>query len=221
LNDSIINFNLFKDNTHLNNNLTKKNDKVIKSSILNSNLNYNKINIKRSKSLISKNDISNKRKNLINRNNNNSFIYDIEMKDENNNSKLLTKSFHSKSLINIKSKQKLGERKSIFKPNIEISMNMNKYHLLKRGISNDTYSYYQSKKKYERMKNYSPIHSLNFIKQKSKGKKEIKRNSIYTPRLFNDKILKKWEELNKKNWYNLTPLERSLANQEMEKMIKK
>ena len=70
------------------------------------------------------------------------------------------------------------------------------------------------------MKNYSPIHSLNFIKQKSKVKKEIKRNSIYTPRLFNDKILKKWEELNKKNWYKLNPTERSLVNQEMEKMIK-
>ena len=32
--------------------------------------------------------------------------------------------------------------------------------------------------------------------------------------------MKKWEEINKKNWYKLNPEERMKANQEMEQMIR-
>jgi hypothetical protein len=140
--------------------------------------------------------------------------------------KILNKSKHSKSLINIKNKQSKQKKENNpniinnnkFNQNLEVIMNMNKIHLLKRGISSDTYSYYQSKTKNDnKSRNYSPINSLNKFKQK---KQNSKRNSIYCPRLYNEKIMKKWEEINKKNWYKLNPEERMKANEEMEEMIR-
>ncbi len=221
--------NNFENSNNLMNVSTERNNEIdnsdneIKSSILN-NKNENKTQRKRAKSLISK-------KNIITEDNN-SKLYDIEMKDSNNleiklsKNKKFNKSVRSKSLINIKKKQTKQKKenkqnitsKNKFSQNLEVVMNMNKIHLLKRGISSDTYSYYQSKKKNDnKLRNYSPIHSLNKIKQ---TKQNSKRNSIYCPRIYNEKIMKKWEEINKKNWYKLNPEERMKANEEMEEMIR-
>ena len=55
-------------------------------------------------------------------------------------------------------------------------MNINKIHLLKRGISTDTYSYYQSKKKNDnKLRTYSPNHSLIKRKQEEDEQKERER----------------------------------------------
>lgn len=229
-NNNSLNFNLNinENSNNLMNISTKRNDEInnsnneVKSSIFN--INENKFKRKRAKSLIFK-------KNILTENNN-SKLYDIEMKESNylenklSKNKILNKSKHSKSLINIKNKQSKQKKENNpniinnnkFNQNLEVIMNMNKIHLLKRGISSDTYSYYQSKTKNDnKSRNYSPINSLNKFKQK---KQNSKRNSIYCPRLYNEKIMKKWEEINNKNWYKLNPEERMKANQEMEEMIR-
>ena len=222
------NYNNSENSNNIMNISTKKNYEInnsnneIKSSILKNK--ENKIQRRRAKSLISKKKIITE--------NYNSKLYDIEMKESNylenkfSKNKKFNKSVHSKSLINFKDKQSKHKKenkqnitsKNKFSQNLEVVMNMNKIHLLKRGISSDTYSYYQSKKKSDnKLRNYSPIHSLNKIKQ---TKQNSKRNSIYCPRIYNEKIMKKWEEINKKNWYKLNPEERMKANQEMEQMIR-
>ena len=222
------NYNNSENSNNIMNISTKKNYEInnsnneIKSSILKNK--ENKIQRRRAKSLISKKKIITE--------NYNSKLYDIEMKESNylenkfSKNKKFNKSVHSKSLINFKDKQSKHKKenkqnitsKNKFSQNLEVVMNMNKIHLLKRGISSDTYSYYQSKKKNDnKLRNYSPIHSLNKIKQ---TKQNSKRNSIYCPRIYNEKIMKKWEEINKKNWYKLNPEERMKANQEMEQMIR-
>ena len=222
------NYNNSENSNNIMNISTKKNNEInnsnneIKSSILKNK--ENKIQRRRAKSLISKKKIITE--------NDNSKLYDIEMKESNylenkfSKNKKFNKSVHSKSLINFKDKQSKHKKenkqnitsKNKFSQNLEVVMNMNKIHLLKRGISSDTYSYYQSKKKNDnKLRNYSPIHSLNKIKQ---TKQNSKRNSIYCPRIYNEKIMKKWEEINKKNWYKLNPEERMKANQEMEQMIR-
>jgi hypothetical protein len=45
--------------------------------------------------------------------------------------------------------------------------------------------------------------------------------NIYIPRMYSEEILKKWEKLNNKNWYNLSPKSRSKANEEMSKIKSK
>ena len=222
------NYNNSENSNNIMNISTKKNCEInnsnneIKSSILKNK--ENKSQRRRAKSLISN-------KNILTENNN-SKLYDIEMEESNylenkfSKNKKFNKSIHSKSLINLKdiqSKHKKENKPNItsknkFSQNLEVVMNMNKIHLLKRGISSDTYSYYQSKKKSDnKLRNYSPIHSLNKIKQ---TKQNSKTNSIYCPRLYNEKIMKKWEEVNNKNWYKLNTEERIKANQEMEQMIR-
>ena len=222
------NYNNSENSNNIMNISTKKNNEInnsnneIKSSILKNK--ENKIQRRRAKSLISKKKIITE--------NYNSKLYDIEMKESNylenkfSKNKKFNKSVHSKSLINFKdklSKHKKENKQNItsknkFSQNLEVVMNMNKIHLLKRGISSDTYSYYQSKKKNDnKLRNYSPIHSLN---KKKQTKQNSKRNSIYCPRIYNEKIMKKWEEINNKNWYKLNPEERMKANQEMEEMIR-
>ena len=37
--------------------------------------------------------------------------------------------------------------------------------------------------------------------------------------MHNEKILKKWEKENNKNWYNLSPNSRIKANEEMSKLL--
>jgi len=46
------------------------------------------------------------------------------------------------------------------------------------------------------------------------------KGSFYIPRLYNEKIIKKWETINNKKWYSLSPNSRAKANEEMAKIAK-
>ena len=117
----------------------------------------------------------------------------------------------------------------------------------KRGISSETtfniHSKLNEKNTHNKINNNKYKNALNDVKsnipkiQRSKSVKaknmqiNYKNNininiggkvpssySTYVPRLYNDKIMKKWEEIHKKNWYKLSPRSRAIANEEMEKI---
>ena len=80
---------------------------------------------------------------------------------------------------------------------VSVSKQFNKITAVKRGISTDTYKFYEGKEK-----------------------KISKIKITYCPRIHNDKVMKKWEEKTGEKWYLLSPESRQRANEEMSKMIK-
>ena len=113
-----------------------------------------------------------------------------------------------------------------FKRNGKITKNFDEAKKLKRGISADTYNYY-SKKENKNLDNKN--NNNNNKKEKPKSVHHKSSNLIskvnqnhasYIPRLYNEKIIKKWETLNNKKWYSLSPNSRAKANEEMAKIAK-
>ena len=109
----------------------------------------------------------------------------------------------------------------------------------KRGISadsifNSNINFNNKKNKEKSEQKFITINVNKTDKPKSVKTKRIKINfsnninigsggknlfhSIYEPRLYNERILKKWEESSHKDWYQLSPKSRAIANEEMEKI---
>jgi hypothetical protein len=117
-----------------------------------------------------------------------------------------------------------------FKRNAKITGNFDEAKKLKRGISTDTYNYY-SKKQNKNMdiKNNTNNNNNNNKREKPKSASNKTTNLInkvnqktysYIPRLYNEKVIKKWETINNKKWYSLSPNSRAKANEEMAKIAK-
>ena len=94
-----------------------------------------------------------------------------------------------------------GNRKSnVYKPDLKVTLGVAKCSKVKRGISVDTYEFYEN--------------NDSFLDEK---KKKDKKNN-YCPRIHSDKVLKKWEQEHGVKWYSLSPNSRQKANKEMDQI---
>ena len=148
-------------------------------------------------------------------------------KDEKNlkkNTKLIVKNNKEKNKENnlkknkTKSKEKRGKSTDDINKGKNMKINSKiivKNKVILNDISNNSKKSLKSKSLKERNAkiNFKNNININFGKIPSSY-------VTYEPRLFNDKIMKKWEEINQKDWYILSPKSRAIANEEMKKLNK-
>ena len=219
----------FQQNLNLKQNINNENKNIFNEKTIDKNLdkNYEEKNIKNEDNILKE------------KNENNVFqdIYSIPLIFDKNIlpsritfSAIKNCSSHKNSLKELSSslkKQSLNEiNKTVCKEKIFLnkSYTENKENLKKNKIN--------------KIKKLNSINSINFsLKKKMKNKIFLKKSlsvnkrntlflknnlqNVYVPRMFSEEILKKWEKLNNKNWYNLSPKSRSKANEEMLKIKNK
>ena len=216
----------------------KLDDKLnLKNNINNENMNniYEKPINKNIYNNNEKTNIKNDDNNLKEKNENNNFqnIYSIPLIIDKN---CLPSRITFSANKNYSSNKKSSKLSSSFdKPKLDKINEINKSICKEKIFDNKNYT---EKNKENKIKKYNSIYIVNFsLKKKIKKKIFVKkslsvnnRNSLflnnklknlYIPRMYSEEILKKWEKLNNKNWYNLSPKSRSKANEEMSKIKSK
>ena len=207
-----------------NENINNVNEKTINKNIYNNNYEKN---------------IKNVDNNLKEKNENNNFqnLYSIPLIiDKNCLPSRITFSANKNFSSDKKSSKKLSS--SFENPKFDKINEINNSECKEKIFFNKNYTEKNANNKENKIKKYNSIYINNFsLKKKIKknffAKKSLsvnKRNSlflnnklknIYIPRMYSEEILKKWEKLNNKNWYNLSPKSRAKANEEMSKIKSK
>ena len=204
---------------------------IIKEELTNSNLKEKKINLQNNilntqiNDKFSFSNINNNNNKEINPNlnktyNNNSFISNQPKKITNNNKNNNNKNNNKNNIFNKTTNNKTN--------NINTKRPKSKQSKNLRPISRPTSRCPSASK--------DSIYSKSFLGNNNKSNKtkifnnplklnrnysgsNINNNTLYVPRMHNEKILKKWEKENNKNWYNLSPNSRIKANEEMSKFL--
>ena len=198
------NSNLKEKKINLQNNIlnTQINDKFSFSNINNNN--NKEINPNLNKTYNNNSFISNQPKKITNNNNNNN--KNIKNNNKNNNKNIINKTTNN---LNKRPKSKQSKNlKPISRP-VSRCPSASKDSIYSKSFLGN------NNNKSNKTKIFNNPLKLN----RNYSGSNVSNNTLYVPRMHNEKILKKWEKENNKNWYNLSPNSRIKANEEMSKLL--